>query len=75
MNQKAVDLSQVQVLVLDEADRMLDMGFLPSVRRIVEATPKTARHFCSRPPSDRRARPGGRRHAGRSGHCADRREG
>ena len=36
MNQKAVDLSQVQVLVLDEADRMLDMGFLPSVRRIVE---------------------------------------
>ncbi|MFR7404845.1 MAG: DEAD/DEAH box helicase, partial [Coriobacteriaceae bacterium] len=39
--QKAVDLSQVQVLVLDEADRMLDMGFLPSVRRIVEATPKS----------------------------------
>ncbi|WP_304427165.1 DEAD/DEAH box helicase [uncultured Adlercreutzia sp.] len=41
MNQKAVDLSQVQILVLDEADRMLDMGFLPSVRRIVEATPDT----------------------------------
>ena len=41
MNQKAVDLSQVQVLVLDEADRMLDMGFLPSVRRIVEAPPKS----------------------------------
>ena len=41
MNQKAVDLSQVQVLVLDEADRMLDMGFLTSVRRIVEATPKS----------------------------------
>jgi len=41
MNQRAVDLSQVQVLVLDEADRMLDMGFLPSVRRIVEATPKS----------------------------------
>lgn len=40
MNQKAVDLSHVEVLVLDEADRMLDMGFLPSVRRIVEATPK-----------------------------------
>ena len=53
MNQKAVDLSQVQVLVLDEADRMLDMGFLPSVRRIVEATLKAARHFCSRPPSTR----------------------
>ena len=41
MNQKAVDLSEVQILVLDEADRMLDMGFLPSVRRIVEATPAT----------------------------------
>ncbi|KAB1640173.1 DEAD/DEAH box helicase, partial [Adlercreutzia muris] len=41
MNQKAVDLSQVQILVLDEADRMLDMGFLPSVRRIVEATPSS----------------------------------
>lgn len=39
MNQKAVDLTRVQILVLDEADRMLDMGFLPSVRRIVEATP------------------------------------
>ena len=35
-----VDLSQVQVLVLDEADRMLDMGFWPSVRRIVGACPK-----------------------------------
>ena len=32
MEQKAVKLSDVQVLVLDEADRMLDMGFLPSVK-------------------------------------------
>ncbi len=35
-----VDLSQVQVLVLDEADRMVDMGFWPSVRRILSWLPK-----------------------------------
>jgi len=41
MDQKAVNLGQVQVLVLDEADRMLDMGFLPPVKKIVAATPAT----------------------------------
>ena len=41
MNQQAVSLSAVEILVLDEADRMLDMGFLPSVTRIVKATPTT----------------------------------
>jgi ATP-dependent RNA helicase RhlE len=40
MERKIVDLSQVRVLVLDEADRMLDMGFWPSVRRILAACPK-----------------------------------
>ena len=39
MEHDHVDLSNVQVLVLDEADRMLDMGFWPSVRRIVAALP------------------------------------
>jgi len=34
-----VDLSKVEILVLDEADRMLDMGFIPDVKRIVYATP------------------------------------
>jgi len=41
MDQNAVRLADVQVLVLDEADRMLDMGFLPSVKKIVAATPKS----------------------------------
>ncbi len=39
MEQGFVDLKSVEILVLDEADRMLDMGFLPDVRRIVEHIP------------------------------------
>ena len=38
MEQGAASLDQVKVLVLDEADRMLDMGFLPAIRTIVAAT-------------------------------------
>ena len=41
MDQQAVRLADVEVLVLDEADRMLDMGFLPSVKKIVAATPNS----------------------------------
>lgn len=40
IDQDACSLDQVEVLVLDEADRMLDMGFLPAVRRIVGYTRK-----------------------------------
>jgi len=36
---RIVDLSKVKILVIDEADRMLDMGFIPDVRKIVNATP------------------------------------
>ena len=38
-----LDLSEVEVLVIDEADRMLDMGFIPDVRTIVHSTPNKDR--------------------------------
>ncbi|RMH76998.1 MAG: DEAD/DEAH box helicase [Actinomyces sp.] len=37
----AVDLSEVATVVLDEADRLADMGFMPAVRRLLAATPRT----------------------------------
>ena len=39
MRQRVVDLGKVETLVIDEADRMLDMGFIPDVRYIINSTP------------------------------------
>ncbi len=41
MNQGAVRIDAIQTLVLDEADRMLDMGFIPDIRKIVAKTPNS----------------------------------
>ena len=46
LKRKLVDLSKVEMLVLDESDRMLDMGFLPAIRRIVGILPKTRQTLC-----------------------------
>ena len=40
LSQRTVDLSRIQTLVLDEADRMFDMGFIKDIRKIVERLPK-----------------------------------
>ena len=41
LQRRMLRLDQIQALVLDEADRMLDMGFMPDVRKIVDRCPKT----------------------------------
>jgi superfamily II DNA/RNA helicase len=41
MESGKIDFSQLQILVLDEADRMLDMGFIDDIEKIVDATPAT----------------------------------
>jgi ATP-dependent RNA helicase RhlE len=46
LRRRAVSLKDVDMLVLDEVDRMLDMGFLPAIRRIVAALPKDRQTLC-----------------------------
>ncbi len=46
LDRRLVSLSGVKTLVLDEADRMLDMGFLPAIRRIVSVLPKERQTLC-----------------------------
>lgn len=46
LERRLIDLSRIEVLVLDEADRMLDMGFIPAVRRIVAKVSKQRQTLC-----------------------------
>ena len=80
MEHRTVDLSAVEILTLDEADRMLDMGFLPALRRVLAALPQarqtllfsaTLSDEVARLSSSLHARAGPHRRHRRSGRGAD----
>ncbi len=54
LEQKKLDLSEVNICVLDEADRMLDMGFAPQIKKVIQNVPKSRQTllFCATMPDD-----------------------
>ena len=72
MNQGYIDLGSVETFVLDEADRMLDMGFLPDVRHIISKLPKqrqTLLFSATMPEAIERLRRRNTQRSGPTAHC------